>query len=166
MDPAVTIRRAEIGDLESITDIYNEAIRTTTATFDTEPKTLSDQERWFKSHGPRYPILVAVADGRVVGWASLSQWSDRRAYDGTAETTFYVHSEYRGRGIGRKLKEAIIEEARRQRFHTLIARVADGSHESIHLNEAFGFVKVGTMKEVGYKFGRYIDVYVLQKMLD
>ena len=103
--------------------------------------------------------------GRVVGWASLTRWSERTAYDDTAETSFYVHSKYRGRGIGRRLKQAIIEEARRLRYHTLIALVAEGADASIHLNESAGFVHVGTLKQVGHKFDRRLDVHILQKML-
>ena len=166
MKPTVEIRNAERADLEAIREIYNEAILTTTATFDTEPKSAEERLQWFQSHGERHPILVAVVDGKVVGWASLNVWSDRHAYDETAETSFYVKSEFRGRGIGRKLKEATIEEARRLKFHTLIARVAEGSEESIHLNQSVGFVLVGTMKEVGCKFGRRLDVHIMQKMLD
>jgi phosphinothricin acetyltransferase len=162
----VTIRRAELADTAAIVDIYNEAILTTTATFDTEPKSVEERTQWLQSHDERHPVLVAVVDGRVVGWASLTRWSERRAYDDTAETSFYVLSTHRGRGIGRKLKEAIIEEARRLRYHTLIARVAEGSGESIHLNESAGFVHVGTLKEVGRKFGRLLGVHIMQKMLD
>jgi len=166
MSLPIQIRTATLPDLEAITAIYNHAIAHTTATFDTEPKTADEQLQWFKDHGERYPILVAVQDGEVVGWASLSKWSDRCAYADTAETSFYVKAGHRGRGIGRALKQAIIEEARRLRFHTLIARVAEGSHESLHLNETLGFVHVGTMKEVGRKFGRLLEVHILQKMLD
>ena len=90
MEPRITIRRAELADLEAITAIYNEAILTTTATFDTEPKSACEQLPWFRSHGERHPILVADRDGTVVGWAALSKWSERRAYDDTAETSFYV----------------------------------------------------------------------------
>lgn len=164
--PIVHIRRGVCDDLPAITDIYNEAILTTTATFDTEPKTLEERLQWFQAHDERHPVLVAVLDGKVVGWASLSRWSDRCAYDETAETSFYVKSEFRGQGIGRTLKDAIIEEARRVRYHTLIARVAEGSQESLHLNESAGFVHVGTLKEVGRKFGRLLDVHIMQKMLD
>jgi phosphinothricin acetyltransferase len=166
MTAPIQIRRAEVADVDAITEIYNEAILTTTATFDIEPKTKEDRLQWFQSRGERFPVLVAVLDGKVAGWASLNQWSDRRAYDGTAETSFYVKSEFRGRGVGRKLKEATIEEARRLEFHTLIARVAEGSEASLHLNESFGFFHVGTMKEVGRKFGRLLDVHILQKMLE
>jgi L-amino acid N-acyltransferase YncA len=160
------IRRANVDDLASITEIYNEAIITTTATFDTEAKTIAERLAWFEMHDERHPILVALADAQVVGWASITKWSDRPAYADTAETSFYVKSEYRGRGIGRQLKEAVIEEARKFGFHSLIARVAEGSQESIHLNESFGFVHIGVLKEVGRKFGRLLDVHIMQKMLD
>jgi L-amino acid N-acyltransferase YncA len=162
---SVTIRPADLADVPAITNIYNEAILTTTASFDTETKTVEDRTKWFKAHDGRHPILVAVADDKVVGWAVLTQWSDRRAYDDTAETSFFVHSTYRSRGIGRKLKEAIIEEARRLRFHTLIARMAETSNESVYLNKSFGFVHVGTLKEVGRKFGKLLSVHIMQKML-
>jgi L-amino acid N-acyltransferase len=164
-DTQISIRRAELSDASAIAEIYNEAILTTTATFDTETKSVEEREEWLKSHDERFPVLVAAVDGGVVGWASLTRWSERRAYDRTAETSFYVHSTHRGRGIGRALKRAIIEEAVRLGYHTLIARVADGSDESLHLNESFGFVHVGTLREVGYKFGRLLDVHVMQKML-
>jgi len=163
---AISIRTAELSDLDAITDIYNEAILTTTATFDTDPKNTSERLEWFHSHDTRHPIMVAGLEGKVVGWASLSRWSERSAYDDTGETSFYVKAEHRGKGIGRKLKQAIIDEARRLRFHTLIARVASESNESLHLNESLGFVHIGTMKEVGRKFGRLLDVHILQKMLD
>jgi phosphinothricin acetyltransferase len=166
MNAALIIRKAECGDLDAITEIYNEAIATTTATFDTEPKTFVEQEKWFASHGPRHPVLVAQIDGQVVGWTALSEWSSRCAYADTAETSFYVKSDFRGRGVGRKLKVAIIHEARRLKFHTLIARVAQGSDASMHLNESLGFRHIGRLKEVGWKFGKRLDVYLLQLMLE
>jgi phosphinothricin acetyltransferase len=162
---SLLIRKAQPADVEAITEIYNEAILTTTATFDLEPKTVADRRAWLESHDERHPVIVAEVDGRVVGWACLTKWSDRPAYDETAETSFYVHSDFRGQGIGRRLKEAIIDEARRLGFHSLIARVADESGASYHLNESFGFSHVGTLKEVGRKFGRLLDVHILQKML-
>src|SRR4051812_37360384 len=100
---SVTVRHAELADVSAIAEIYNEAILTTTATFDTEPKSVAERAQWFTSHDDRHPVLVAVVDGRVVGWASLTSWSDRHAYGDTAETSFYVQSEARGRGIGRRL---------------------------------------------------------------
>ena len=165
-DQDVTVRPARESDLDAITEVYNESVRTTTATFDTAPKSRDERLRWFESHGPRHPIIVAERDGAVVGWACLSPWSDRPAYAETAETSFYVKQEHRGKSIGRHLKQALIDEARRLRFHSLIACVAQGSVESLHLNESLGFVHVGTLKEVGRKFGRLLDVHLLQKILD
>lgn len=166
MTLSIQIRKAEPADAGAIAEIYNEAILTTTATFDTETKTVDERRQWLASHDERHPVLVAVVDGRVVGWASLSKWSDRSAYADTAETSFYVKSEFRGRGIGRMVKEAIIAEARRLKYHTLIARVAQESAESLHLNLDTGFVLVGTLRQVGRKFGRLLDVHILQLMLE
>jgi phosphinothricin acetyltransferase len=162
----ILIRLATQTDVPAITAIYNEAVLTTTATFDTEPKTVEERRRWFENHDERHPVIVALADGQVVGWSAISRWSERKAYEETGETSFYVRFDFRGRGIGRRLKEATIDEARRLGFHTLIARVAEGSDASLHLNESCGFIRVGTMREVGRKFGRLLDVHILQKMLD
>jgi L-amino acid N-acyltransferase len=161
----ITIRPATLDDLATLTDIYNEAVLRTTATFDIEPKTVDDRRAWFAAHGPRFPVLVAEEDGIVRGYACLTRWSDRKAYDETAETSFYVKSGSQGRGIGRALKGAIIQAADELGYHTLLARVAAGSDASLHLNREFGFELVGTMKEVGCKFGRRIDVHLLQLML-
>lgn len=159
-----TIRPAKISDLNAINEIYNEAIRTTTATFDTEPKTEGEQKVWFDSHGPNYPILVAESRGIVVGWASLSKWSDRRAYSGTAEVSLYVKGEFRGKGFGRKLMEAIVSKGERVGFHTVIGRIAEGNDVSVHLAESLGFRHIGVMKEAGRRFGKLLDVYLMQKI--
>ena len=161
----LTIRQATTDDLNAITEIFNEAITRTTASFFLEPRTVDDMRQWLESHDERHPVLVALSDGEVAGWASLTQWSERAAYDSTAETSFYVAVSRRGQGIGRQLKHSIIEEGRRLGFHTLIARMAEGSDASRHLNEAFGFEFVGTLKEVGRKFGRLLDVHIYQLML-
>jgi len=162
---SLAIRKAAESDIAGITEIYNEAVLTTTATFDTEPKSLAERGEWFRSHDARHPIWVAVLDGRVVGWISLSPWSDRAAYNDTGETSFYVKSEHRGKGIGNALLRSLIQEAQRLRYHTLIARIAGESDVSLHVHEKFGFVCAGIIKEVGLKFGRLLDVHILQKML-
>jgi L-amino acid N-acyltransferase YncA len=159
-----TIREAKISDLNAITEIYNEVILTTTATFDTEPKTEGEQKAWFDSHGSRHPILIAESNGVILGWASLSKWSDRGAYRDTAVISLHVKQEFRGKGIGRKLMGALISEGRRVGLHTIIARIAEGNDVSIHLAESFGFHHIGVMKEVGKKFGRILDVYLMQKI--
>ena len=160
-----TIRRAELKDLESITTIYNEAIVKTVATFDTEPKTPQQQQQWFALHGERYPILVAEQNSVVVGWASISSWSDRCAYRDTGETSFYVDETHQGEGIGRQLLQGLCDEATRLGFHSLLARMAEHSDASAYLHRQLGFELVGRLKEVGRKFGELLDVEIYQKML-
>jgi len=158
----LVIRKATLDDLDAITEIYNDAIVKTVATFDTEPKRLEEQKRWFMTPGDEYPILVAEQDHRILGWASLGQWSDRCAYSETAEISLYVREGHRGKGIGRLLLREIIDEGRRVHLHTVLARIADGNSVSIHVHEAVGFRHVGVMKEVGRKFGRLLDVNLMQ----
>ncbi len=158
----LTIRKATLTDLDAITEIYNAAILTTVASFDTEPKTEAEQKRWFRHHGSRYPILVTEEDNLIVGWASLSQWSDRGAYSETVEASLYVRDGYQGRGIGRKLSEAIIKAGREAGFHTLIGRIVDGNDASLHLAGSVGYRHIGVMKECGWKFGRRLDIHLVQ----
>ncbi|MBI4188709.1 MAG: N-acetyltransferase [Chloroflexi bacterium] len=160
----MTIRRAKLTDLNAISDIYNDAILTSNATFDTEPKTDAEQKTWFANHGSRNPILVAEQDKAVVGWASLSQWSDRCAYDDTAEISLYVRRGFRRQGIGRKLLESVVREGEKAGLHTVIARITEGNRVSIHLHQSVGFENIGVMKEVGRKFDKLLDVYMLQKI--
>ncbi|MDH4211027.1 MAG: GNAT family N-acetyltransferase [candidate division WOR-3 bacterium] len=158
----LVIRQALIPDLKAITDIYNEAILKTVATFDTEPKSLAEQEAWFQAHGATNPILVAELSGEIVGWAALSKWSDRCAYSDTAEISLYIRESHQGRGIGRELLKNILDKGRHAGLHTVIARIAEGNEVSVHLHESLGFRHVGIMKEVGKKFGRLLDVYLMQ----
>ena len=160
----IIIRPAKPDDLTAITDIYNEAILTTDATFDTETKTVESQKEWFESHDSRNPILVAESDDLVIGWASLSKWSDRYAYSDTAEISVYVKDGYRGQGTGRQLIEQIIQAGEEVGLHTIISRITAGNEESIHLHAEFGFEHIGVMKEVGYKSGRLLDVVLMQKI--
>jgi phosphinothricin acetyltransferase len=160
----VNIRSARREDLDSITEIYNEAVIKTVATFDTEPKTYEDQKKWFNDHESKNPILVAELNGVIVGWASLSKWSDRCAYSDTAEISLYVREEYQGKGIGRHLIETIIKEGKKTGLHTIIARITEGNESSLHLHRSVGFTYIGIMKEVGKKFGKRQDVHLMQKI--
>ena len=158
----LAIRQATPADLGQITEIYNDAIQKTTATFDTELKTLEEQESWFANHDASHPILIAEQDGLVTGWASLSQWSDRCAYNATAEISLYVKEEYRGKGIGKQLMKAIIQEGKTAGLHTVIARIAGSNKISADLCKSFEFQYIGTMREVGKKFGNLLDVHLMQ----
>ena len=162
----LTLRKAATDDLAEITEIYNEAILNTTATFDPQPKTLVEQKIWFLSHQPKYPILIAEQDNLIVGWASLSKWSDRCAYSGTAEVSLYVRKEYRGKGIGRQLLKSLLEEGKTISLHIVIARAAGDNKASLSLFESEDFQKIGAMKEVGRKFDKLLDVHLMQKIYD
>ena len=157
-------RRATVADLKAITDIYNEAVVTTDATFDLETKTEEEQGIWLAGHDRMHPVFVAELDGTVVGWASLSEWSSRSAYAGTAEISLYIKEEFRGQGAGRKLLEDIMLEGEKVGLHTVLARITTGNNVSIRLHESAGFEQVGVMREVGQKFGRMLDVLLMQRI--
>lgn len=159
----LNLRAATPDDLGAITDIYNQAVLTTTATFDTTPKTLEEQRVWFAHHDERHPVFVAELDGVVIGWASLSRWSDRCAYADTGEISIYIREDCRGKGIGRQLMVAIIDEGQRVGLHTVLARIASGNEVSVRLHEAVGFKPIGVMREVGRKFGLLLDIHLMQK---
>ena len=160
----VKLRSARREDLDSITEIYNEAIIKTAATFDTEPKTVEDQKKWFDDHEAKNPILVAELNGVIVGWASLSKWSDRCAYSDTAEISLYMQERHQGKGIGKYLIEAIVKEGEKTGLHTIIARITEGNESSLHLHRSVGFTHIGIMKEVGKKFDKRLDVHLMQKI--
>jgi L-amino acid N-acyltransferase len=159
------IRRAEIEDLSEINAIYNEAVLYTTATFDTDPKTLDYHRQWFAAHGPKNPILVAKREGSVIGWGSLNPYSDRAAYESTVELSLYIHASHRGQGIGKALMSHLLAAGQEAGVHAVLSRITEGNATSLRLHEEFGFWTVGTMKEVGVKFGRLLDVHLLEKIL-
>lgn len=161
----LSIRPAISSDVNRITEIYNEAILNTTATFDTEIKTETDRLEWFTAHDETHPVIVAEIKGKVIGYASLTRWSDRCAYDGTAEVSVYVDHEYRGQGIGKKLLEVLTLEGEKAGLHNLISRISEGNLSSIHIHELFGFTHIGVMKEAGKKFGKFLDVHMMQKLM-
>jgi L-amino acid N-acyltransferase YncA len=160
----LSIRPANIKDVTGITEIYNEAVINTSSTFDTEPQTIEDRKQWLSKHTDSYPVVVAEFQKNVVGWASLSPWSEKPAYAKTAEISIYVKEEFRNRGFGKKMMDKLMEDGETAGLHTIIARIADGNEISIKLHEAYGFKHIGTMKEVGEKFGKVLDVHLLQKI--
>lgn len=160
----VVIRSATFCDLPAINDIYNEAVAKTIATFDTEPKSLEDRQKWFTSRLPKHEVIVLEVEGEVRGWASLNQYSDRQAYHGTVENSIYIFEKYWGLRYGTMLLESLLQKGRENGFHTVLSRISNGNVASIKLHEKYGFETIGTMKEVGYKFGNYIDVTMMQKI--
>ena len=161
----ISIRPATTSDVGRITEIYNEAILNTTATFDTEIKSIDERIQWFRSHDESHPVLVVESENKVIGYASLTKWSDRCAYDGTAEVSVYIDHNYRGKGVGKKLLEVLILEGEKAGLHNLISRISEGNLSSIHIHEALGFDHIGVMREAGKKFGKFLDVHMMQKLL-
>jgi L-amino acid N-acyltransferase len=161
----ITIRPATALDLSRITEIYNEAIENTTATFDTELKTVENRMAWFNDHDSKHPVLVAEINNSVIGYASLTKWSDRCAYDGTAEVSVYIDHNYRGKGAGKKLLEILTLEGEKVGLHNLISRITQGNLSSIHIHELLGYEHIGVMREAGKKFGKMLDVHMMQKLV-
>ena len=110
--------------------------------------------------------MVVEKNDVIVGWAALSIWSDRCAYSDTAEISLYIKEEHQNKGLGRRLLEAIVQEGQKTNLHTVIARITEGNEVSVHLHESVGFFHIGVMKEVGYKFDKRLDVYLMQKIYD
>ena len=160
------IRKAEEKDLSAIMGIYNKEIKNGIATFDTEEKTLREMKYWFKNHGVKNPVIVAETSDGIVGWASLSKYSNRCAYSDTTELSVYVKDEFQRQGIGNKLMEYILIKGKKAGVHAVIARITDGNKHSIKIHEKHGFFHVGVLKEVGNKFGKTLDVYLMQKILE
>ncbi|MBN1856745.1 MAG: N-acetyltransferase [Dehalococcoidia bacterium] len=164
--PDLSIRHANPMDIPAIRLIYAHAVTNTAATMDTEEPTLATQTDWFYHHETCHPILVAELEGRVVGWASLSAWSPKGGYRYTAEASVYVSHQWQRQGIGGTLLVELVDRARTAGFHVLLARIATSNETSLKLVRNVGFEDVGTMREVGHKFGKPVDVQVLEMLLN
>ena len=161
-----TVRLAERRDAEAIRAIYNVEVAESTATFDLVPRTLDEQVDWIAGHSGAHPAIVATVEtGEVVGFASLSPFKERPAYATTVEDSVYVRRDRRGQGIGRLLLDELLRLAREHGFHSVMARIVGNHEASIALHRACGFELVGTEREVGRKFGRWLDVAEMQRRL-
>ena len=160
------IRDAVDADVAGIFEIYHEQVLHSTATFETVVKSVGEQRAWFEQHDRAvYAVLVAEEAGRVIGWARLYPWSPRKAYLRTAENAVYIHTDARGRGVGRALLGALLDRAGRTCVREVMARISEGNPASVALHLAFGYQDVGLMRRAGEKFGRLIDVRLMQKSL-
>lgn len=162
----ITVRRATVDDAEAIRRIYNAEVTGSTVTFDLVPRTPEEQRHWLVDRSGAYAVLVAEDDaGAVAGFASLSPYRDRPAYSTTVEDSVYVDGDRRGQGVGATLLDELVATATAHGFHAMIARIVGDHEASIALHQRAGFSVVGTEREVGRKFGRWLDVVVMQRLL-
>ncbi len=162
----ILIDDAVTGDLPAIAAILNEAIENTTAVWYDEPRTPDWMGAWFElKRAKGWPVLVARSEGRVVGYASYGEFRPHAGYRDTLEHSVYVDGSVRGAGIGRLLLTALIERARANGVHVLVGGIAAENAASIALHGALGFEEVARMPEVGQKFGRWLTLIFMQKVL-
>ena len=159
------LRLATLDDAEAVRAIYNVEVTTSTATFDLVPRSLEDQRTWMAARSGAHAVLVATDGAALVGFGSLSPWRDRPAYATTVEDSVYVHRDHHGKGIGKALLGALLETATAHGFHACMARIVGGHEASMALHAACGFEVVGTEREVGRKFGRWLDVVLMERLL-
>jgi len=162
---AYVVRRAEDGDLPAVANIYNDVVLHSTASFDLEPWTLTEQRQWLSEHSHPYTALVATDGSDVVGWAALSPFRPKPAYRFTAENSLYVRADYQGKGIGALLLVRLLDLTATNGFHSVIARITADNRTSLRLHRRVGFRRVGVEREVGYKLERWVDVVIMQRIL-
>ena len=160
------VRRARLDDAEALRAIYNQEVTTSTVTFDLVPRSEAEQRAWLAERSGAHAVVVAEDAGVVLGFGSLSPYRDRPAYTTTVEDSVYVRRDVQGRGVGRALLGELVEVATASGFHTIIARVVGGHEASLALHRGLGFELVGTEREIGRKFNRWLDVVILQRLLD
>ena len=163
----ISLRPATREDVPAILEISNHAILHTTANYEHEPKSLEYQLGWYDDRiDAGFPIIVAVDEkSMVVGYGSFGKFRKRQGYNGTVEHSVYVHHEHRGQKIGHQLMQRLIDIAKAENYHVMVAVVDSLNQGSLRFHKRFGFKEVGRLKGIVYKFGQWSDIYFLQLML-
>ncbi len=151
----------------AILEIFNHAIKTSTALYDYEPRPIESMTTWFAAkQAGSFPVIgLEDENGKLMGFASYGSFRPQQAYLHTAEHSVYVHSDYRGKGLGRHLLAELIKRAKAQNLHLLVGLIDSENAASIHLHKSLGFTLSGTIQEAGYKFERWLDVDIYQLKL-
>lgn len=166
MDATFIIRPAVTEDIKGILTIYNDAILNTTAVYDYKPHTIDMRLNWFKEkQSNNIPVLVSDVSGTVAGFASYGPFRAWAAYKYAVEHSVYVHPDFRRCGIAKKLLQELIHQATQREIHTMVAGIDADNKLSLDLHQKLGFEKIGQMKEVGYKFGKWLDLVFMQRIL-
>lgn len=165
---SITIRPATVDDLPGLLAIYNDVIATSTAVFSLEPTTLDERRRWFDSRvAAGYPVIVADVEGAVAGFASFGEF--RGAWHGyrySVEHSVHVAAAHRGHGLGSQLTSALFAPAAAMGKHVMIGGIDAANEVSLRMHERLGFERVAHFREVGHKFGRWLDLVFVQKFVD
>ncbi|MCF6136130.1 GNAT family N-acetyltransferase [Pseudalkalibacillus berkeleyi] len=162
----IRIRHANKNDLSAMLEIYNEVVLNSPATFDLVEQSLESREQWFKQFDEQYPIIVAEQAEEILGYSCLTKFRPKPAYASTVEDSIYIKSKARGHGVGSMLLEKLINEAKKNNHHSIIAVIANDERSSVQLHEKFGYEKTGLIKEAGYKFDRWHDIHFYQLILE
>lgn len=165
-DTTVIVRDAVPDDASTLAVIYNQGIADRLATLETEERSVQERREWLSARGPRHPVIVAEADGRVIGFGSLNVFNPRKAYDHVADFSLYVERAWRGKGVGRTLLETLIDRARRLGYHKMVLSAFPFNPAGIALYRKFGFRLVGVYEEQGLLDGRWVDTIVMERILD
>lgn len=153
-------------DVPSILNIINDNILHSTSLYDYEPRSLAKQsELLIDKTNKNFPVIVAQMDGKIAGFGMYGEFRFRDAYRFTVEHSVYVSNDFKGKGVGGKLLQTLIELAKEQGLHTMIGVIDAENTESILFHEKYGFKNVGIIKESGFKFNRWLDSVFMQKML-
>jgi L-amino acid N-acyltransferase YncA len=163
------VRDATEADLTGILLIYNEVIRTSSAVYTEREASFEDRRAWFAQRtGQGYPVLVVEepGDGAVLGFATFGDFRPWPGYRHTVEHSVYIRADARGRGLGTALVEPLISRAASLSKHVMVAAIDAANPASLRLHERLGFDRVGTLREVGTKFGHWLDLVFMQRFLD
>ena len=163
----ITIREACETDLPVLLAIYNHVILNTTAVYTYEAQTMEARKAWYADKlAAGYPVFVAEEGGKVIGFSSYGPFRAWPAYKYTIENSVYVTEEQRGKGVGKLLIQPLIQSAHSKGYHAIIAGIDSLNDSSIRLHASFGFVEVAHFRQVGYKFGRWLDLTFMELLLD
>jgi phosphinothricin acetyltransferase len=163
----VDIRDANDRDVAGILAIYNEVIASSTAVYRETPATLEDRQQWFAARQTDgYPVLVAIDGSGVVGFASYGDFRTWPGYRFSVEHTVHIRADQRGRGVGTLLMRSLIERAQQQGKHVMIGGVDAANEASLRFHERLGFTRAAHLRQVGHKFGRWLDLVFVQRILD
>ena len=161
---SVSTRAATLQDVAAITDIFNQGVEDKVATLDGR-HTLAQRLAWFKDHKSLEPVIVAEKSGQVLGWASLSKYSQRECFDLVKELSIYVQRDWRSKGVGDTLMKALLERGTELGVHKVLLFVFPANQHAIALYRKHGFVKVGVFHQHGFRDGEWLDSMAMERVL-